>query len=94
MNQTDIIILDLFEYLRFDKQVKSEGEFARRINMLESTIIKIKNGTAHFTVEQIGSICREFNVNANFLFCIESKVFNTKDSIEIKTYLSTEAVVK
>jgi len=45
--------------------------------MLEQTVTKIKKGTAHFTVLQIESICREFDVNANWIYGIENKVFNT-----------------
>lgn len=94
MSQADTIILDLIEYLRFDKQIKNEADFARRIDMLQATITKVKNGTAHFTVEQISCICREFDVNANFIHGIQSKVFNTENSIEIKSYSRAKTLVK
>lgn len=92
MNQTDEIILELLDYLRLIKEVKSEADFARRIGSYRATLTKIKKGTAHFTVEQIGAICREFNVNANFLFGAQKKVFNTDDSIEIDRYLKSENI--
>ena len=48
--------------------------------MLEQTVTKIKKGTAHFTVLQIESICRKFNVNANWIFNDSKNMFNTKTS--------------
>jgi len=51
--------------------------------MLQQTISKIKKGKSHFTVAQIETICIKFNVNANWIFGLEKKVFNMSGSIEI-----------
>jgi len=67
----------------FEKKILSVRDFCGHIKILEQTITKIKKGTAHFTVLQIESICRKFNVNANWIYGIENKVFNTSKSIEI-----------
>lgn len=81
-NHIDERILRLIELLLFQKQISYTKDFCQDIDMLEQTISKIKKGTAHFTVEQIGSICKKYNVNANWIFGIEKKVFNTPQSIE------------
>lgn len=84
MNQADKRILRLIDLLIFQKQLSSIREFCTEIGMFDQTISKIKKGTAHFTVVQIGTICKRFNVNANWIYGIESKVFNSPNSIEIK----------
>ena len=95
MNTTDEIILNLIEYLRFDGKIKNERDFAEKIGMLQPTITKIKRGTAHFTVEQMGSICKTFNVNANFLLGLSVKVFNSENSIEIHAYYNgSDTIIK
>lgn len=83
MQTTDKRILRLIELLIFQKNISSIRDFCTEIEMAEQTITKIKNGTARFTVLQIGSICKRFNVNANWIYGIENKVFNTSKSIEI-----------
>lgn len=94
MNTTDVIILDLIEYLRFINKIKNESDFATRIGMFRATLTKIKNGTAHFTVEQIRRICKEFNVNGNFILALSPVVFNTPNSIEIDRYISSVTQAK
>ncbi|WP_158592534.1 helix-turn-helix transcriptional regulator [Flavobacterium sp. 102] len=86
-----MIILHLIDLLKFSKQIKTQGEFARRIEMKQSTITKINNGTAHFTVKQIEMICKIFNVNANWIFGLDKRVFNDENSIEIKDFMSPKA---
>ena len=83
MYTTDKRILRLIELLIFQKQLSSIRDFCGEIKIFEQTITKIKNGTAHFTVLQIESICKKFNVNANWIYGIENNVFNTSKSIEI-----------
>ncbi len=83
MHTTDKMILRLIELLIFQKQINYMKDFCAEIQMLEQTITKIKNGNAHFTVSQIGSICKKYNVNANWVYGFENKVFNTSESIEI-----------
>ena len=80
MNTIDKKILQLIELLMFEKEVLSIRDFCKHIEMLEQTVTKIKKGTAHFTVLQIESICRKFNVNANWIFNDSKNMFNTKTS--------------
>ena len=86
MYTTDKRIFRLIELLIFQKRISSMKEFCQEIKMLEQTITKIKNGTAHFTVLQIEAICKKFDVNANWIFGIENKVFNKSKSIEIEVF--------
>ena len=83
MNSTDKRIIRLIELLIFQRRISSAREFCLEIEMFEQTISKIKKGSAHFTVTQIGEICKRFNVNANWIHGIDTKVFNTPISIEI-----------
>jgi len=83
MYNSDKRILHLITVLIFQKKVSSIREFCLKVEILEPTISKIKKGQAHFTAAHIERICKAFNVNANWIFGAENKVFNTPKSIEI-----------
>ncbi len=77
-------ILKLIDLLRFEKKIKSEADFCRKIEMLPQRLTKIRNKKQYFTAVNIQKICEEFNVNANWIFGIQDKVYNENNSIEIK----------
>lgn len=83
MNLPDKRILRLIDLLIFQKKISYVKDFCQEIGMQDQTISKIKKGTAYFTVTHIEMICKKYNVNANWIFGIESKVFNSPESIEI-----------
>jgi transcriptional regulator with XRE-family HTH domain len=89
MQATDERILRLIDLLIFQKKITYTKDFCQEINVLEQTISKIKKGTSHFTVEHIQSICKKYNVNANWIFGMEKNVFNTSESIEITSVKAT-----
>jgi hypothetical protein len=84
MNLIDKRILRLIDLLIFEKEIAYVKEFCQAIGIIDTTIPKIKKGTSHFTVQNIQMICKIYNVNANWIFGLEKKVFNTPNSIEIK----------
>jgi DNA-binding Xre family transcriptional regulator len=81
---SDERILRLIELLIFQKKITYTKDFCQDIGMQDQTVTKIKKGTAHFTVTHIEMTCKKYNVNANWIFGLDSKVFNTPESIEIK----------
>jgi DNA-binding Xre family transcriptional regulator len=83
MNTSDKRILKLIELLIFQKQIYYIKDFCQEIGMQDQTITKIKKEASHFTVQHIEMICKKYKVNANWIFGLESKVFNTPDSLEI-----------
>lgn len=83
MHPTDKRIIRLIEFLVFQQKISSTRHFCQEVHILEQTVSKVKNGTAHFTVMQIENICKKYNVNANWIFGIEKNVFNHDKSIEI-----------
>ena len=88
MHLTDKNILHLITVLTLKKQVLNMRDFCNIIKMREQTITKIKNGSAHFTVLQIESICKIFKVNANWIYGIELSMFLKK----VKEYSNQELV--
>lgn len=86
MHTTDIAILKLMDLLRFQGKIKSDAVFAKSVGILPQTVSKIKTGGNHFTAKQIQDIIRMYNVNANWIFGIDKKVFNTPNSIEIDLF--------
>jgi len=83
-NIIDKRILRLIDLLIFQKEIAYIKEFCQAIEIPDTTISKVKRGIAHFTVQHIQMICKVYNVNANWIFDLETKVFNTPNSIEIK----------
>lgn len=77
-------IIRLISYLKFKRIINTEKEFCESTNVIRQTLYKIRNSTASFTVEHIENICRNYNVNANWIFGIQNNVFNSPDSIETK----------
>lgn len=86
MNTPDERILHLIAILKTQKKITTMSQFCDEIGVLRQTIYKIKNGNAGFTVQHINMICKKYNANANWIFGIENKVFNTANSIEIKGF--------
>jgi DNA-binding Xre family transcriptional regulator len=86
MNSTDKKILRLIQTLQYQNKIKNDTDFCSRISLLPQSMTKIKNGTAHFTVSHLKSICKEFNVNANWILGTDIKAFNDKNSIEITEF--------
>jgi hypothetical protein len=91
MTSTDKAILRLIDLLIFQKKVKNRKEFCQAVKIQESTPSKVQNGVLHFTVAQIQSICLAFDVNANWLFGMETNVFNDKNSIKIDDFLALKS---
>lgn len=89
MYTSDKAIIRLIDLLIFQKRILSIRDFADEIGILEQTISKVKKGINHFTVIQIETICKKYNVNANWIYGIDSKVFNIKKSIEINDFLES-----
>lgn len=83
MTKIDQRILRLIEVLIFQNKIAYSTDFCREIGVLPQTITKIKNGEAHFTTSHIETICQKYNVNANWIFGLEKKVYNLAGSIEL-----------
>ena len=83
MHEHDKRIIRLVEWLIFNKKIVTAKEFCQSVEVLEQTYSKIKKGTNHFTVLNIESICRKYNVNSNWIFGLEKNVFRNDKSIEI-----------
>lgn len=84
MYNSDKKILELIDILKFKKIITRDNAFCKRIEMLTTTLTKIKLGKAHFTVNQIEKICIEFQVNANWIFGIQDEVFISNNIEKIK----------
>lgn len=83
MNTIDKKVLRLIELLIFQNKIETTRQFCYEVGVLEQTISKIKKGTNHFTIAQIETICKIYNVNPNWLFDYDKKVFRDKKSIEL-----------
>lgn len=83
MKTPDERILRLIDLLKFQKSIKTINHFCEEIGVLRQTIYKIKNGSAGFTVSHIETICKKYNVNANWIIGIDKNVFRSGGSIEL-----------
>ena len=86
MNDIEIRILRLIEWLLYNKTIGTAAEFCEAISMQKQTLTNIKAGKQYFTSRHIKSICAKYNVNANWIFSTQKNVFNELGSIEINDF--------
>lgn len=71
------------------KELKLSGEkFGDKIGVKRAAISKIENGATGLSEQNIKSICREFNVNENWLRNGEGEMFNPVDSLDLDDLVS------
>ncbi len=61
-------------------------EFGKELGVTRSAIGHIENGIRNITEQMILSICREFNVNENWLRYGEGEMFETSPETELKVF--------
>ena len=59
--------------------------FAERIGMKQNSIALVESGKRNISDYALRVICREFNVNKNWLYTGEGNMFNTEPSSELDT---------
>jgi hypothetical protein len=83
MHEVDKRILKLIDLLIFDKKIRNATEFCLEVGLIMQNLSKIKKGESRFRVSHIEVISEKYNVNVNWIFGKEKKVFRTPESIEI-----------
>lgn len=83
MHEVDKRILKLIEILIFERKIKNQKDFCLEVGVLLQNLSKIKKGESRFRVSHIEVISEKYNVNINWIFGTEKKVFRTTESIEI-----------
>lgn len=71
---TDTKMLELLQTLKDKGTIRFNTDFYEAIGLKKQNLTRIKNGAAHFTPEHIRAACKEFGVNANWIFGVEDKV--------------------
>lgn len=54
--------------------VQSANEFANTVGLQRQNLVRIKKELTHFTPEHIYKACRHYNINANWVFGLESNM--------------------
>lgn len=75
------------------KQLRKElglsgAKFGEKIGLTRMAISNIENDKYNLTEQSIKSICREFNVNENWLRNGEGKMFNSVESLSLDDLVS------
>lgn len=86
MITSDKQILHLIDVLIFEKKIKNASEFCDTIGLIRQTLTKIKQEKQHFTLPFIEIICKNYNVNANWIFGLQENIFNLPEPIQIKEF--------
>ena len=84
MYTSDENIIQLIDLLKYQKKISSTKDFCQEIEVLEQTVSKVKKGLNHFTVLHIETICKKYNVNANWIFGTQKNIFNPSKSATTK----------
>ena len=61
---------------------KTQAEFAQAINRTQSLFARYENGTNNINDRTIADICREFNVNEQWLCTGEGPMFREQDNLD------------
>ena len=61
---------------------KTQAEFAQAINRTQSLFARYENGTNNINDRTIADICREFNVNEQWLRAGEGPMFREQDNLD------------
>ena len=83
MNALDKKIFDLMELLLSYGKIRFKVDFCRAVGMYPQILNQIESGRNHFTLEQVNSICKAYDVNANWIIGAEDNVFNKNKSVQI-----------
>jgi DNA-binding Xre family transcriptional regulator len=75
MKETEQRIFKTMDRLILEKQIKNKTEFCTTIGMYPQNLTQVKRGRNRFTVSQISSICKEYNVNGNWILGTQENMF-------------------
>lgn len=75
MQKLDERILEVFDMLRSNKEIRFYREICEKIDILEQNFSNIRKGKRSFTLEQIDEIIDIYKVNPNFIFGVSKKIF-------------------
>lgn len=78
-------ILKLISLLKDRGDIRYDTDFCRAIGMANTYLNMIKHHDRNFSLEQIESICKTFNVNANYIFGTEKNPFLSSEIKEVKS---------
>lgn len=68
-------IIKVIDRLISDGAVKSRHDFCRKIDVQQSLLYRIEKGERGFSLNNIITICKLFNVNPNYIFGFEKSMF-------------------
>lgn len=74
----------VIEILKKNGVIKKYSDFYLPLGMGKVRFSVIKNTNKDFTTEQIESICKSFNINANYIFGIEKNPFLEKKENNVR----------
>ena len=67
-------MLQLMDFLKENKLIKSNRNFCSSVGIQESAIKPIREGDRSFTVEQIIATAKKYNINLNWIAGLETEM--------------------
>jgi len=80
MKHLDQKILNLIDILKQLEIIRFDVQFCEAIDLRKQNLYNIRQGKNCFTPEHISSIIKTYNVNANWIFGNDEKIFLKKRS--------------
>lgn len=65
----------------------SQRDFAKKLMLSDATISRIEKGERNVTVRVLNQICKEFNVNKNWLITGEGSMYNNVDDLDVASMM-------
>lgn len=72
---TDSKILELIDILKSKNIISTTQDFCDSVGIHKQRVVSIRKGLQSFRAFHIGIVCGVYNVNANWIYGFEDKVF-------------------
>ncbi|MFZ4543813.1 MAG: S24 family peptidase [Saprospiraceae bacterium] len=69
--------VEAYNVLKADKKLKTKNDIARELGTYNHVIGQILNGERGITVDQIGKLCKTYDIDANYLLGISDAMYKT-----------------
>lgn len=72
----------------------TQNELGKKLGVTKSNVSRLEKGDTNFTEQMIKTVCREFNVNENWLRNGEGEVFIEPDTFSLDEYLKQQGATE
>ena len=81
LNLSDQRMLEAYQHIITSGKERFKSQIHEKIDFIAQNFRNVQLGKQHFTAENIRLLCKEYQVNPNFIFGFSNQVFTKKSLI-------------